>query len=91
MLFTEFRFFWFFLAVFAVYWSLRRNSLANSGSSFAATSSTRPELSFFFRGVEPARLRRRRDAGADGDLRARRGWLLLSLGANLGVIAFFQV
>ena len=25
MLFVEFRFFWFFLAVFAVYWSLRRN------------------------------------------------------------------
>src|SRR5204863_488922 len=25
MLFVEFRFFWFFLAVFAVYWSLREN------------------------------------------------------------------
>ena len=25
MLFVEFRFFWFFLAVFAVYWSLRKN------------------------------------------------------------------
>ena len=25
MLFIEFRFFWFFLAVFCVYWSLREN------------------------------------------------------------------
>ena len=25
MLFVEFRFFWFFLAVFCVYWSLREN------------------------------------------------------------------
>ncbi len=25
MLFVEFRFFWFFLAVFAVYWSFRKN------------------------------------------------------------------
>ncbi|MEY2549482.1 MAG: alginate O-acetyltransferase complex protein AlgI, partial [Verrucomicrobiota bacterium] len=25
MLFVEFRFFWFFLAVFAVYWALREN------------------------------------------------------------------
>jgi len=93
MLFTEFRFFWFFLAVFIVYWSLRRNNsrklwlLVCSYVFYAAWSwkflflLAASSLLDYVVGVMLARTE---------DPRARRGWMLLSLGANLGVIAFFK-
>ena len=93
MLFVEFRFFWFFLAVFAVYWSLRRNDSRkfwllicsyffyacwNWKFLFLIMASTALD---YFVGAMLARTT---------DLRARRGWLVLSLVANLGTIAFFK-
>ncbi len=93
MLFVEFRFFWFFLAVFAVYWSLRRNDsrkfwlLVCSYFFYACwdwrflfliMASTALD---YFVGAALART---------SDARARRGWLVLSLVANLGTIAFFK-
>src|SRR3954469_10933512 len=93
MLFTEFRFFWFFLAVFAVYWSLRRNNprkfwlLICSYVFYAAWNwkflflLAASSLLDYVVGVMLERAE---------NPRARRGWLLLSLCANLGTIAFFK-
>src|SRR5687767_13229182 len=93
MLFVEFRFFWFFLAVFAVYWSLRGNDSRkfwllvcsyffyacwNWKFLFLIMASTALD---YFVGAALARTT---------DQRARRGWLILSLVANLGTIAFFK-
>ena len=93
MLFVEFRFFWFFLAVFAVYWSLRRNDsrkiwlLICSYIFYAAWNwkfvfllMASSALDYFV-GIMLARTE---------SPRRRRGWLILSLGANLGTLAFFK-
>jgi alginate O-acetyltransferase complex protein AlgI len=93
MLFVEFRFFWFFLAVFAVYWSLRENRprkiflLICSYIFYAAWN-----WKFLFLLMASSAL----DYAVGMMLartenpRARRGWLVLSLCANLGTIAFFK-
>ena len=93
MLFVEFRFFWFFLAVFAVYWSLRENRTRkiwlllcsyffyacwNWKFLFLIMASSALD---YLVGTMLARTQ---------DQRARRGWLILSLCANLGTIAFFK-
>src|SRR5678815_4111839 len=93
MLFVEFRFFWFFLAVFCVYWSLRENRsrkiwlLVCSYFFYAAWDWRFLFLLFgssaldYFVGL---RLARSEDPGA------RRRWLILSLCVNLGTIAIFK-
>src|ERR1043166_807383 len=93
MLFVEFRFFWFFLAVFAVYWSLRENrsrklwllvcsyffyACWNWKFLFLIMASSALD---YFVGSMLART---------DDPRKRRGWLIMSLTANLGTIAFFK-
>src|SRR6478735_4316014 len=93
MLFVEFRFFWFFLAVFAVYWSLRENrsrkiwlllcsyffyACWNWKFLFLIMASSALD---YFVGSMLARTE---------NPRTRRGWLILSLTANLGTIAFFK-
>jgi alginate O-acetyltransferase complex protein AlgI len=93
MLFVEFRFLWFFLAVFAVYWSLRRNEsrkiwlLVCSYFFYAAWNwkflfliMASSALDYFI-GMMMTR---------SENPRTRRGWLILSLFANLGTIAFFK-
>ena len=93
MLFVEFRFLWFFLAVFAVYWSLRRNEsrkiwlLVCSYFFYAAWNwkflfliMASSALDYFI-GMMMTRTE---------NPRTRRGWLILSLCANLGTIAFFK-
>ena len=93
MLFTEFRFFWFFLAVFAVYWSLRANRnrklwlLVCSYIFYAAWN-----WKFVFLLMGSSLLDYMVGVGLDRtkNPNARRGWIALSLGANLGVIAFFK-
>src|SRR3954468_12118692 len=93
MLFVEFRFFWFFLAVFAVYLSLRENrsrkiwlllcsyffyACWNWKFLFLIMAST--ALDYFVGTM----LSRTENPGK------RRGWLIMSLCANLGTIAFFK-
>src|SRR3954470_21172581 len=93
MLFVEFRFFWFFLAVFAVYWSLRENrnrkiwllvcsyffyACWNWKFLFLIIASSGLD---YFVGTMLARTENQSH---------RRGWLILSLTANLGTIAFFK-
>jgi len=93
MLFVEFRFFWFFLAVFAVYWSLRENRTrkiwlllcsyffyACWNWKFLFLIMASSALDYFIGTM----LARTENQGA------RRGWLILSLCANLGTIAFFK-
>ena len=93
MLFVEFRFFWFFLAVFAVYWSLRENRtrkiwlLICSYFFYACWNWKFLFLIIASSGLDylvGSMLARTEDPGA------RRGWLILSLTANLGTIAFFK-
>jgi len=93
MLFIEFRFFWFFLAVFSVYWSLRENRprkiflLICSYIFYAAWN-----WKFLFLLMASSALDYfvgRRLARTENP-RARRGWLMLSLGMNLGTLAFFK-
>ena len=93
MLFVEFRFFWFFLAVFCVYWSLRENRsrkiwLLLCSYTFYAAWDWRflfllmgSSALDFFVGMRLARTE---------NPRARRGWLIMSLCANLGTIAIFK-
>jgi alginate O-acetyltransferase complex protein AlgI len=93
MLFVEFRFFWFFLAVFAVYWSLRRNDsrklwlLVCSYFFYACWN-----WKFLFLIMASSALDYLVGAmlGRTENPRTRRGWLILSLTANLGTIAFFK-
>ena len=93
MLFVEFRFFWFFLAVFAVYWSLRQNDsrkiwlLICSYIFYAAWN-----WKFVFLLMASSALdyvvglmmTRSKTRGA------RRAWLIVSLCGNLGTLAFFK-
>ncbi|MEY2497454.1 MAG: alginate O-acetyltransferase complex protein AlgI [Verrucomicrobiota bacterium] len=93
MLFVEFRFFWFFLAVFCVYWSLRENRsrkiwLLLCSYIFYAAWDWRflfllmgSSALDYFVGMMLARTK---------NPRTRRGWLIMSLCANLGTIAFFK-
>ena len=93
MLFVEFRFFWFFLVVFSVYWSLRENRsrkiwlLICSYIFYAAWNwkflflLMGSSVLDYFVGTMLARTE---------NPRARRGWLMLSLCANLGTLAFFK-
>ena len=91
MLFVELRFLWFFLAVFAVYWSLRRNDSRkfwllicsylfyaawNWKFLFLLLASTTLD---YVVGLMLARSETQK---------ARQAWLILSLGANLGTLAF---
>jgi alginate O-acetyltransferase complex protein AlgI len=93
MLFVEFRFFWFFLAVFCVYWSLRENRsrkiwLLICSYVFYAAWDWRflfllmgSSALDYFVGMRLARTE---------NPQARRRWLILSLCANLGTIAIFK-
>src|SRR6266513_5747024 len=93
MLFVEFRFLWFFLAVFAVYWSLRWNRnrkiwlLVSSYFFYACWNWKFLFLIMASSGLDyfvGSMLARTDDA------RKRRGWLIMSLCANLGTIALFK-
>jgi alginate O-acetyltransferase complex protein AlgI len=93
MLFVEFRFFWFFLIVFSVYWGLRRNESRKLWllvCSYVFYAAWNWKFLFLIMGSSAldylvgAMLTRTQDP------RARRGWLILSLCVNLGAIAIFK-
>ena len=93
MLFVEFRFFWFFLAVFCVYWSLRENRsrkiwlLVCSYFFYACWN-----WKFLFLIMASSALDYLVGSmlARTDDARKRRAWLIVSLCANLGTIAFFK-
>ena len=91
MLFVEFRFFWFFLVVFCVYWSLCENRsrkiwLLLCSYFFYAAWDWR--FLFLLMGSSALDYFVGRMLARTENPRARRGWLMLSLCANLGTLAF---
>src|SRR4051812_17746426 len=93
MLFVEFRFFWFFLAVFCVYWSLRDNRsrkiwLLLCSYFFYAAWDWR--FLFLLMGSSALDYFVSMKLARTENPAARRRWLVLSLCANLGTIAIFK-
>jgi alginate O-acetyltransferase complex protein AlgI len=93
MLFVEFRFFWFFLAVFSVYWSLRGNRSRKAWllvCSYVFYAAWNWKFLFLLMGstaldyVVGTMLTRTTDPVR------RREWLIVSLCMNLGTLAFFK-
>src|SRR3982750_1934359 len=93
MLFIEFRFFWFFLAVFSVYWTLRNNTARKLWllvTSYAFYAAWNWKFLFLLMGstvldyVVGSMLSRTDNATK------RRAWLIVSLCLNLGTLAFFK-
>ena len=93
MLFVEFRFFWFFLVVFCVYWSLRENrsrKLWLLVCSYIFYAAWNWKFLFLLMGSSLLDYVVGMMLARSDNPRARRGWLMLSLGANLGTLAFFK-
>lgn len=93
MLFVEFRFFWFFLAVFAVYWSLRENRSRKIWlllCSYFFYACWNWKFLFLIMASSGLDYLVGTMLARTGNPQARRGWLILSLTANLGTIAFFK-
>ena len=93
MLFVEFRFFWFFLAVFAVYWSLRENRSRKIWlliCSYIFYAAWNWKFLFLLMGSSALDYIVGMMLARTENPRRRRGWLILSLCANLGTIAFFK-
>src|SRR3954471_12695215 len=93
MLFVEFRFFWFFLVVFCVYWALRNNTARKTWlliCSYIFYAAWNWKFLFLLMGsslldyVVGAMLARTDDPGK------RKAWLVVSLCANLGTIVLFK-
>ena len=93
MLFVEFRFFWFFLVVFSVYWSLRENRSRKIWllvCSYIFYAAWNWKFLFLLMGSSALDYFVGKMLARTENPRARRGWLMLSLGANLGTLAFFK-
>src|SRR5437763_11342906 len=93
MLFVEFRFFWFFLAVFAVYWSLRENRTRKIwllACSYFFSAGWNWKFLFLIMASSALDSLVGSMLARTDDPRKRRGWLIVSLTANLGTIAFFK-
>ena len=93
MLFVEFRFFWFFLAVFAVYWSLGRNNSRKVWlliCSYFFYACWNWKFLFLIMASSALDYLVGSMLGRTDDPRKRRRWLIVSLTANLGTIAFFK-
>jgi alginate O-acetyltransferase complex protein AlgI len=93
MLFVEFRFFWFFLVVFSVYWSLRENRARKIwllGCSYFFYAAWDWRFLFLLMGSSALDYFVGKMLARTENPRARRGWLLVSLGMNLGTLAFFK-
>ena len=90
MLFVEFRFFWFFLVVFCVYWALRNNTARKTWlliCSYIFYAAWNWKFLFLLMGsslldyIVGVMLARTDDPGK------RKAWLVVSLCVNLGTIA----
>ena len=93
MLFVEFRFFWFFLVVFGVYWSLRENRSRKIWlvlCSYLFYAAWNWKFLFLLIGSSALDYCVGMMLTRTKTRRGRRGWLILSLCANLGVIAVFK-
>src|SRR3979490_486072 len=93
MLFVEFRFFWFFLAVFAVYWSLRENRSRKTWllvCSYFFYACWNWKFLFLIMASSALDYLVGSMLARSENKPSRRGGLIPSLPANLGTIAFFK-
>jgi alginate O-acetyltransferase complex protein AlgI len=93
MLFVEFRFFWFFLVVFCVYWSLRENGSRKTWllvCSYIFYAAWNWKFLFLLMGSSLLDYIVGMMLARTENPRARRGWLIVSLVANLGTIGLFK-
>jgi alginate O-acetyltransferase complex protein AlgI len=93
MLFVEYRFFWFFLVVFGVYWSLRGNTPRKIWlliSSYFFYAAWNWKFLFLLMGSSALDYLVGMMLMRTKTPRARRAWLIVSLCGNLGTIAFFK-
>ena len=93
MLFIELRFFWFFLVVFGVYWSLRDNRARKIWlliCSYIFYAAWNWKFLFLLMGSSALDYLVGMMLARTQNPRARRRWLIVSLGGNLGTIAFFK-
>ncbi|HEY3661704.1 MAG TPA: MBOAT family O-acyltransferase [Chthoniobacterales bacterium] len=93
MSFVEFRFLWFFLGAFVVYWTLRHNAARKFWllvCSYAFYSAWNWKFLFLLLGSTLVDYTVGMMIGRTSKPAVRRGWLLLSLGVNLGTLAFFK-
>src|SRR5437773_12265211 len=93
MSFVEFRFLWFFLIVFGVYWSMRENAARKIWlliCSYAFYAAWNWKFTFLLLGsttidyIVGRMMARAQNPGK------RRAWLIASLCANIGVLGFFK-
>jgi alginate O-acetyltransferase complex protein AlgI len=93
MLFVEFRFFWFFLVVFSVYWSLRSNRARKIWllvCSYIFYAAWNWKFLFLLMGSSALDYLVGMQLTRTENPRARRAWLIVSLCGNLGTLAFFK-
>jgi len=93
MLFTEGRFFLFFLAVFAVHWGLRgarSRKLWLLAASYAFYAGWDARFLFLILASTLVDYGCGRAMGRHPERRARRPWLVVSLISNLGLLGFFK-
>lgn len=93
MSFVEFRFLWFFLIVFAVYWAMRDNTKRKVWlliCSYAFYAAWNWKFLFLLLGSTTLDYTVGMRMARAENPRTRRAWLIVSVCANLGVLGFFK-
>src|ERR1051325_712074 len=93
MTFVEFRFFWFFLLVLTVYWAMKDNTARKLWlliCSYFFYACWNWKFLFLLMASSAVDYVVGRMLARTDDPRTRRSWLLVSLGVNLGTLAFFK-
>src|ERR1700758_3569169 len=93
MSFVEFRFLWFFLLVFVVYWTLRSNATRKAWlllCSYVFYAAWNWKFTFLILGSTIVDYVVGRMLGRYKDPAWRRLWIGMSVGVNLGVLGFFK-
>ncbi|MEY2479179.1 MAG: alginate O-acetyltransferase complex protein AlgI [Verrucomicrobiota bacterium] len=93
MSFVEFRFLWFFLIVFAVYWAMRDNTKRKVWlliCSYLFYAAWNWKFTFLLLGSTTIDYTVGKMMAREENPKKRRAWLIASLCANLGVLGFFK-
>src|SRR5215471_13732896 len=93
MSFVEFRFLWFFLLVFIVYWAMRNNAARKVWlllCSYAFYAAWSWKFTFLLLGSTTVDYIVGQVLGSTESPAWRRFWIVTSIGVNLGVLGFFK-
>ena len=93
MSFIEFRFLWFFLIVFAVYWMMRDNTARKIWlliCSYVFYAAWNWKFMFLLLGSTTVDYTVGKMMAREQNPKKRRAWLIASLCANIGVLGFFK-